>query len=240
MLIIPAIDIKDGCVVRLMKGDFSRIKVYSKDPVKAAKHWMRQGAGLIHVVDLDGAATGTPGNLEYVKQIAGLPSASIQFGGGVRSISMVERLIKLGVTRVIIGTKAAEDPDFLAKALSSFKEKIIVSVDSRDNKVMTRGWKYSKGGGDTLKFCRHLKSKGVSQFIYTNIAKDGTLKGPDVAGIKNLLKLQVKIIASGGISSLEDIRRLKPLEKKGLSGIIIGKALYEGKFTLTQALRVAN
>lgn len=238
MLIIPAIDIANGCVVRFVQGRLDK-KIYSRDPLKTAKHWLRQQAKLIHIVDLDGAATGRPKNLDILKHIVRNVDVPIQFGGGVRAIETIKTLIDCGVWRVVLGTKAVEDKDFLKKAFKTFKDKVIVSVDSRDGNVCTKGWQ-SKTKLGIIKFIEILKDTGFKQIIYTDISKDGTLKGPNIKDTKSLLKKTgIKIISSGGVSSLEDIYKLKLLEKQGLVGIIVGKALYEGRFTLTQALRLA-
>jgi len=239
MLIIPAIDIKDGCVVRFVQGRLDK-KIYSRDPVKTAKHWVKQGAKLIHVVDLDGAFSGNPKNLALAKQIAKAVDVPIQFGGGIRNIGMIETLLDFGIWRIILGTKAAQDRDFLKKAFKKFKDKIIVSIDTKAGRVLTKGWQSSYRNTDILKFAHSLKNIGFKKVIYTDVLKDGTLKGPNIKGVKNLLKeTGLNVIASGGISSLSDIRRLKLLEKKGLEGVIIGKAIYEGRFTLTEALRLS-
>lgn len=239
MLIIPAIDIKDGCVVRFVQGRLDK-KVYSHDPVKTARHWAKQGAQLIHVVDLDGAFSGRPKNLVAARQIARAVDVPIEFGGGIRNLAMIEALLGYGIQRVVLGTKAAADRDFLKKAFKKFKHKIIVSIDIKTNRILTEGWKSSLGNMNVLGFAHRLKDMGFKQVIYTDVLKDGTLKGPNIKGIKNLLKeTGLGLIASGGISSLNDIQRLKLLEKKGLVGVIIGKALYEGRFTLAEALKLS-
>lgn len=239
MLIIPAIDIKDGCVVRFVQGRLDK-KIYSCDPVKTAKHWVKQGAKIIHVVDLDGAFSGRPKNLDMVKQIAKAVDVPIQFGGGMRNLRIIETLLDYGVARIVLGTKAAQDRDFLKKAFKKFKDKIIVSIDAKAGRILTKGWQSSYGNKDILKFAHSLKGMGFKQTIYTDVLKDGTLKGPNIKGIKNLLKeTGLNVIASGGISSLNDIQRLKLLEKKGLVGVIIGKALYEGRFRLAEALKLS-
>lgn len=238
MLIIPAVDIKDGCVVRFVQGKLDK-KVYSKDPIKTARHWASQGAKLIHVVDLDGAATGVPKNLDLVKGIVAAVDVPVEFGGGMRKLADIKSLLDHGVARIVLGTKAVEDRDFLKKALKAFKEKIIVSADAKSGKVLVKGWQASSTGMDVLKFASALKEIGFTQLIYTDISKDGTLTGPNIKAIKELLKKTgLKVIASGGISSLDDIYRIKMLEKQGVTGVIVGKALYEGKFTLTQALKL--
>lgn len=239
MLIIPAIDLQGGCVVRYVQGKSNK-KVYSRDPLKVAKHWVKQGAGFLHIVDLDGAFTGIPKNLEAVKEIAGQIKVPVEFGGGLRKIETIESVLNAGVARVVLGTKAVEDKEFLAKALRKFKDKVIVGVDAKDGKVMVRGWKSGHKNTDAVEFSLYLKKSGLSELIYTDTLKDGTLAGPNIKEIKKLLKATgMKIIASGGISSLEDLHKLKGLEKQGVSAVIIGKALYEGKFTLPQALKIS-
>ncbi len=240
MLIIPAIDLKDGCVVRYVQGRLNK-KVYSKDPLKTARHWIKAGAQLLHVVDLDGAFTGTPKNLDIVKAIAESVSVPIQFGGGIRKIETIEKLLDFGVWRVVLGTKAVADRAFLKKAFSKFNDKLIVSLDTKDNVLSIKGWQASFKKTDVLTFATLLKDMGFKQLIYTDTLKDGTLSGPNIKAIKAILKeTGLKLIASGGISSLDDIYKLKKFEKQGLTGVIIGKALYEGKFTLTQALKLGT
>jgi phosphoribosylformimino-5-aminoimidazole carboxamide ribotide isomerase len=240
MLIIPAIDLRGGKVVRLFQGEFNQEKVYSSDPVKVAKHWAKQGAKLLHVVDLDGASSGSPRNIEVLKKIIEQVGIGVEFGGGVRGLTTISRLLDLGVERVILGTKAAGDKKFLAQVWKKFGQKIIVSIDAKCGKVLTRGWK-SQTSKTVLDFAQELKVLGFKQLIYTDISKDGTLSGPNISGIKELLKeTQLSIIASGGVSGLPDLVKLKKLQKAGLSGVIIGKALYEGKFTLTQAQKTVQ
>jgi phosphoribosylformimino-5-aminoimidazole carboxamide ribotide isomerase len=238
MLIIPAIDLRGGKVVRLFQGKFNRQKVYSSDPVRVAKHWAKQGAKFLHVVDLDGAASGALKNIDLVKKIIDQVGIGVQFGGGVRSIETIAKLLSLGVERVILGTKAASDAKFLKQAWKKFGEKIIVSIDAKCGKVLTQGWN-CRVAKTTLVFAQELKTIGFKQLIYTDISKDGTLAGPNIAGIKELLKeTQLNVIASGGVAGLKDLLKLNKLKKQGLSGVIIGKALYEGKFTLVEALRL--
>lgn len=239
MLIIPAIDLKDGCVVRYAQGRMNK-KVYSKDPLKTARHWQLGGAKLIHVVDLDGAMTGKPKNLELAKLISRSIEVPIQFGGGVRSISAIDALLKAGVKRVVLGTKAVQDKAFLSKAFKKFGEGVIVSVDANQGKLLISGWK-KKSRSDAVAFASALKKTGFKQCIYTDIQKDGMLSGPNFQGIKEMLKHSgLQIIASGGVSGLNDILRLRKLQSQGLTGVIIGKALYEGKFTLSEAIKASG
>lgn len=238
MLIIPAIDLRGGKVVRLFQGKFNRQKVYSNDPVKAAKHWARQGAQFLHIVDLDGALKGIPKNLKAIKEISAKVGIPFEFGGGVRSIEMISKLLELGAQRVVLGTKAASDAAFLKRAKKKFGEKIIVSIDAKEGKVLTRGWKL-EAAKTALDFSAEIKKAGFKQLIYTDISRDGTLSGPNIKGIKELLeKTGLKVIASGGVSGLDDLAKLKKLEKKGVIAVIVGKALYEGRFTLAEAIRV--
>ena len=240
MIIIPAIDLQDGCVVRLVQGRRNKI-IYSRDPAKTASHWARQGARLIHVVDLDGASSGEVRNLGAVREIMAKVDVPIEFGGGVRNIETIKSLLYAGIWRVVLGTKAIQDKEFLKKSFQRFQDQIIVSIDAQAGKVFTQGWKKACMGLDALEFAHTLKKIGFKQAIYTDISKDGMLKGPNIQGVKSLAKKSgLEIIASGGISSLADLRRLKALEKQGVTGVIIGKALYEGNFTLTEAIRCAK
>jgi len=239
MLIIPAIDLKDGCVVRLVQGKFDK-KIYSRDPVKTARHWQRQGAELMHIVDLDGAVTGKPKNLSIVKEIIKAIDVPIQLGGGIRKIETIKSLLNSGIKRVVLGTKATEDRSFLRNAFKKFKDRIIVSIDVKGNQVLIKGWQKSYKSIGALEFAHALKEMGFKQMIYTDVLRDGTLSGPNIKGIKSLLKeTGMEVMVSGGICSLDDISRLKLLEKRGVVGVIMGKALYEGKFTLSQALKLA-
>ncbi|MDD5565453.1 MAG: 1-(5-phosphoribosyl)-5-[(5-phosphoribosylamino)methylideneamino]imidazole-4-carboxamide isomerase [Candidatus Omnitrophica bacterium] len=238
MLIIPAIDLKDGKVVRLYKGR-GRGKVYSLRPADVAREWVAQGARMLHVVDLDGAMSGRIKNLQALRSIVRAVPVPVQFGGGVRDMRTIARLLKIGVFRVILGTKAAEDSEFLKKALKKFAGKLIVSIDTEAGKIRIKGWKSSAGSRTLLDFVRSLKDSGLARLIYTDIAKDGTLQGPNIQGIAGLLKAsKMKVIASGGFSNLYDIKKVKPLTRKGLEGIIIGKALYEKRFSLEAAVQV--
>jgi len=239
MLIIPAIDLRGGKVVRLFQGRFDQEKVYSSDPVKVAKQWAKQGAKFLHIVDLDGASSGAPKNLEALKKILSEVGVPLEFGGGVRSIEAISGLLNSGVQRVVLGTRAANDAQFLRKAFKKFGEKIIVSIDARGAKVLTQGWN-SLSSKTVLDFAKELKEVGFKQLIYTDIFKDGALVGPNIMGIKELIrKTGLDVIASGGVGGLKDLIKLKSLQKKGVSGVIVGKALYEGKFTLAEALKLS-
>ncbi|MFH1397878.1 MAG: 1-(5-phosphoribosyl)-5-[(5-phosphoribosylamino)methylideneamino]imidazole-4-carboxamide isomerase [Candidatus Omnitrophota bacterium] len=239
MLIIPAIDLKDGCVVRLCQGKVKDKVEYSQDPCEIALGWERQGAKLLHVVDLDGAFSGVLKNKSLLKKILNSVNIPVEFGGGVRNIQTIKELLNFGVYRVVLGTRAIEDRDFLKEACNKFGSRIIVSIDAKGSRIKTRGWKGTCKGFDLLTFAVYLKGLRFKEIIYTDTSKDGMLKGPNTRGIKDLMqKSRIGVIASGGVSCLKDVAGLKKLEKFGLTGIIIGKALYEQKLILRQALRL--
>ncbi|MCX7927493.1 MAG: 1-(5-phosphoribosyl)-5-[(5-phosphoribosylamino)methylideneamino]imidazole-4-carboxamide isomerase [Candidatus Omnitrophica bacterium] len=234
MLIIPAIDLKDGKVVRLFQGRPSAQKVYSRNAAVIAKHWQKQGAQLIHVVDLDGALTGNIVNIGSLKEILKSVDIPVEFGGGVRDIITIKNLLKQGVSRVVLGTKAIEDKEFFKAAFEKFGDKVIVSIDVKDGKVTTNGWQKISTIG-AIEFAYWLKEIGICKVIYTDITKDGTLRGCNFGGIKEFIEqTALKVIASGGVSSLNDIQQLCLI--CGVEAVIIGKALYENKFTLKEAV----
>ncbi len=239
MLIIPAIDLKDGCVVRYVQGERDK-KIYSPDPLSAARFWAKQGAKFLHLVDLDGAFSGRPGNLTALKAIAKGCSAGFEFGGGLRSFAAVEKVLSLGAKRAVLGTRAIEDLDFLRTAYRYFKKRVIVSLDARKDRLAVKGWKKSSCRLGLFEYGLMLKSMGMEEVIYTDVFKDGMLCGPNIMMIRQLLRQTgLKVVASGGISKLGDLRRLKSIERQGVVGAIIGKALYEGRFTLSQALKLS-
>lgn len=242
MLIIPAIDIKDGKVVRLIQGNFKEETVYSNNPVSIAKKWINAGAQLIHIVDLDGALTGEVKNFDSIKAIVenAARSIAIEVGGGIRDKETIERLFEIGVERVVLGTKVIEDRDFLKNAVDTWNERVVVGIDASDGNVCTKGWTL-KTEIKAADFAKEVQEAGVKNIIYTDISKDGTLKGPNIEGIKDFIKsVNVNIIASGGVSCLDDIKILKSLESDGLTGVITGKALYEGKIDLREAIQYAG
>lgn len=236
MLIIPAIDIKEGKVVRLWQGDFDKVSVYPDKPETVACEWQRQGAKFLHIVDLDGARSGKLENLATLKKIAKAVKIPFEVGGGIRSLATIKQLVNLGVERIVLGTKVLQDKNFLKEAIVKFRGKVIVSIDARENKVASDGW-LEVGNVDAMDFARELKRLGLETIIYTDIKRDGTLTGPNFDAIEEMVNdSDLRVIASGGVSSLDDLRRLRQLEKKGLVGVIVGKALYENKFSLKEAL----
>jgi phosphoribosylformimino-5-aminoimidazole carboxamide ribotide isomerase len=238
MNIIPAIDIRDGNCVMLTQGKIENETVYSKDPVFIAKLFQAKGAKRLHVVDLDGAFVGFPKNIEIVQKIRAAVDIPIQFGGGVRNEKTVDKLVGMGIDYVIIGTIAIYNPEVLRKAFEKYRSKIIVAIDARDNKVAIGGWKETTSVGPQ-EHAAKIKEMGVEEVIYTDIAKDGTLEGPNIEGIKAFLDYsKLKVIASGGISNIEDVKKLVELEKDGLSGVVIGKALYTENIKLEDVLKL--
>jgi len=234
LIILPAIDIKDGRVVRLKQGDFDKETVYSDSPVNVASQFAQFGVKWLHIVDLDGASSGASRNLELIKQITDRTNFKIQCGGGVRKKEDVKKMLEAGIDRVIIGTLAVKNPELLIEILDEFDhDKILISIDARKGKVATSGWK-EESDIEVLEFAQMLEEKGVKYILYTDIARDGMLVGPDFEGLIKLKEnTDLNIIASGGISALDEVERLNELD---FYGVIIGQALYTGKFSLKEAL----
>ena len=238
MLIIPAIDLIEGRCVRLRQGKLSSERVYSKEPVAVAELWELKGAKRLHIIDLDGAFEGKPQNLKVVKRIAKSIKIPIQFGGGVRSLKTVKEVLDCGVEYVILGTSAISKPEFVKRAVKRFGKRIMVSIDASNLKVRIRGWE-EKTRKIAPILAKEMERLGVRNIIFTDIKRDGTLRGLNISQIRKMLKaVNTPLIVSGGISSLEEIKKLKPLEKKGLSGVIVGKALYTGRIDLEKAVEI--
>jgi phosphoribosylformimino-5-aminoimidazole carboxamide ribotide isomerase len=232
MLIIPAIDIQNGKCVRLWQGNFNQEIIYDNDPVVVAKKWQAAGAKMLHIVDLDGARNGQAANFNIIAKITKTVDLPVQIGGGIRSKSTVRRLLSAGVSKVIIGTLALENLNLLKRLLDSYADQIVVSLDSKENKLAKWGW-VNETKMDLITTAQRLENLGVKQFIYTDVTKDGTLSQPNYAGIKSLLAaISIPLIVAGGVASLSDIKKLKTLQ---VSGVIIGKALYENKINLEEA-----
>jgi phosphoribosylformimino-5-aminoimidazole carboxamide ribotide isomerase len=239
MLIIPAIDIVNGKVVRLEKGDFSKEKVYSGDPVQMARDWEEKGAEFLHIVDLDGAREGKIKNADIIAKIIKSVKMPCEVGGGIRDKSEIDYFLKNGARRVVLGTKVFEDPGYLEELLDKFKEKIVVSVDFSGNKIVKKGWQ-EKTDLDPMVVILELAEVGVKTIVVTDISVDGMLMGPKTEKLREILEaVDISVIASGGISSLEDVKKLKEIKNKNLEGVIIGKALYEGKIDLEEAIKAA-
>lgn len=240
MLIIPAIDIKDGRCVRLYQGEMEKDTVYYESPVEAAKHWVEQGAELIHVVDLNGAVEGRPVHKQEVAAICMGFGVPVELGGGLRSFEAIEESLALGVERVVLGTAAYEDPDFLRAVCKRFPGKIVVGIDARDGRIAIKGWKEDTSM-DAVELAERCQEDGASRIIYTDISRDGTSLGVNAEEMLRIARaVTIPIIASGGVASLDDIRRLKALENDGVEGAIVGRALYSGAFTLREAIEVSR
>jgi len=251
MIVFPAIDLRQGKCVRLTQGRPDAETVYSNDPVVMALRWEVTGAQWLHVVNLDGALDGAlhvdaqaaelPINLQVLRDIVNAAHIPVQFGGGVRSLDDIALLLELGATRVILGTAALRDPDLVSAALARFgAEQIVVGIDARDGLVATRGWQETTDT-DAISLGREMYRRGVRRVVYTDIARDGMLSGVNVAATAHLAReTGLMVIASGGVASTEDIRALKAVEKEGIEGVIIGKALYTGAVDLDEAIRLAK
>lgn len=236
-VIYPAIDIRDGKCVRLVQGDYNRETVYNEDPVAVARDWEAQGGEWIHLVDLDGAKAGQPVNHELIGRIAKAVKVPVQVGGGLRKEEDVERLIGLGVSRVILGTAAIEDRAFVSRVLAKHGSAVAIGIDARNGLVATRGWlETSEVKAEDLAV--QLAAEGAQTFIFTDISRDGMMGGPNVEAIVNLAKVSGRtVIASGGVSKPEDLDRLAAHVADGVGGAIVGKALYTGSINLAEAVR---
>jgi len=236
MIIFPAIDLKDGKCVRLLQGKAEQVTVYSEDPPAMARQWNEQGAEFLHVVDLDGAFTGEPRNLEWVGKIVKAVPIPVQLGGGLRTLEQIRKALDLGVRRVVLGTKAISE-DFLQVAIGQFgAEKLVVGMDARGGRLAVSGWT-RQTGVSAIELAEKVSGFGAVRIVFTDISTDGMLVGPPLSSIRQLCEsVACKVIASGGVSSLEDIQALRALKLKNLEGVIVGKALYEKKFALREAL----
>jgi phosphoribosylformimino-5-aminoimidazole carboxamide ribotide isomerase len=240
MILYPAIDIQNGECVRLRRGDFSDATVFSADPVARALEWQEAGAQALHVVDLDGAREGKPANLPLVEEIAEKVSIPVQYGGGIRDTETLSRLEQGPVARVIVGTSAVTDQAFLMEAVRMLDGRIIVSVDADRGVVTTHGWQ-ERTMVTAVRFTTFLQRQGIENILYTDIERDGMMMGMNLEAVNDLAqKVDINIIASGGISSLDDLRRLKELGQKNITGVIVGRALYEGSFTVAEAREILD
>lgn len=240
MLLIPAIDLHGGKCVRLLQGDREKETIYSANPVEMAHRWQSEGAGHLHVVDLDGAFEGRPVNAALIEKIAATLDIPLQLGGGIRDLQTIKNTLALGVSKVILGTAAIEKPELVQEAVALYGEKILVGIDARDGFVAVKGW-VEASTKKAVDFALEMQARGVRQIIYTDISRDGTLKGPNLTALKEMaVALKIPLVASGGVSSLEDLRLLKGLEQHGVESVIVGQALYTGCFTLREALQAVK
>ena len=239
MIIFPAIDLRGGKCVRLFKGDFSRETIFSDNPSAVAVKWEEMGAQYLHVVDLDGALQGETKNREAIRSILGAVHIPMELGGGLRSLESIERALTGGIQRVILGSAAVENPSLVQEACHRFGDRIVVAIDARDGIVATQGWD-SSGNVFALDFAKQMADYGVKTVIYTDISRDGTLSGLNLEGAIELSKVSgLRVVASGGVRSLEDIRAVKAHETDGIEGVIVGQAIYSGRLDLKKALRIA-
>ena len=240
MLIIPAIDIRDGKCVRLFQGDYGKETVYGEDPVEMARRWMEQGARFLHLVDLDGAREGTPRNRDTLRRILEISFIPVQIGGGIRTLTDMEEYLSSGASRVILGTAAYADPRLLSAACHRWPGRIAVDIAARSGKAAISGWT-RETAVPALELARRCESLGASWIIYTDILRDGAQKGINVEGTRDFARsLSIPVIASGGVSTLDDIVSLLPLESEGVRGVIVGRALYAGTLDLREAISLAE
>ena len=237
MLIIPAIDLKEGKCVRLEQGLMDKATVYSEDPATTAKHWEGQGAELLHVVDLNGAFAGVPKNLDAIKAIRSAVTMPIEVGGGIRDMATIRKLVSIGIDRIILGTAAIQNPSFVQAACAVFPGRIIVGIDARDGLVAIKGWaEVTKV--HAIDLAKRMQEYGVIAVIYTDIKRDGMLTGPNIEATKALAEaLRIPVIASGGVHTMKDIENLMAVRCNGVTGVITGKAIYSGSLNLREAIQ---
>ncbi len=240
MQIIPAIDLKDGRCVRLFQGEMDRETVYFENPVAAAHHWLAEGATFLHIVDLNGAVEGRPIHTKEVAAICQLPGLAVELGGGLRSVAAVDAAFALGIKRVVIGTAAYDNAEFLRTLCTKYPGKIVVGIDARQGKVAVKGWKETTSM-DAVELAQRCEGDGAARIIYTDISRDGTRDGVNLAETLKIARaVKIPIIASGGVATLDDIRRLLPLQQEGVEGVIVGQALYAVAFSFKDALMAGN
>lgn len=240
MLIIPAIDLKDGRCVRLYQGDMNKETVFYESPLDAARHWVEQGATLLHVVDLNGAVEGHPVHKTEVAAICTALDVSVELGGGLRTIKAIEEALATGIHRVVVGTAAYENRELLRSVCEKWPGKVIVGIDAREGRVALRGWKQDTSM-DGVELAKRCEEDGASRIIYTDISRDGTQSGVGIEETRRLARaVKIPVIASGGVAALEDLHRLKEIEGEGVEGVIVGRALYAGAFTLREAMEAVS
>lgn len=240
MDVIPAIDLLDGRCVRLYQGDYSRSQIFNENPIEVARQWVEQGATRLHLVDLDGAKQGKPVNLSTIEKIVQEIPIPVQVGGGLRDAQSVADLLSLGVEQAILGTIAVEQPSIVEQLCQDFPNQIVVGIDARNGKVATKGWLETSEVNAT-DLAQQMESLGVAAIIFTDIHRDGTLSGPNLDSLRELAHaVNIPIIASGGVSSLTDLLSLLSLEPLGVTGVIVGKALYTGDLSLSEAIKAVG
>jgi len=237
MIIYPAVDIREGRCVRLTQGEFNKETVYSDNPVEMALKWEKCGAQYLHVVDLDGARTGKAQNIAVVSEIAVKTGIPVQLGGGIRTIEMIETILSKGIERVILGTSAVKDPELVKRAVKTFENNVVIGIDAKDGLVAIEGWEKTSEF-KAVDFAKKMEDLGVKTIIYTDISRDGMLTGPNLKAMEEMVKaVSIDIIASGGVGKIEDIKNLKEV---GVSGVIVGRALYTGDVDLREAIEIGR
>ena len=240
MVIFPAIDIRDGKCVRLFKGDFAQETVYGDKPEEMALKWQALGGEFLHLVDLDGARAKKPVNLEVIKKIVAAVKIPVELGGGIRTMENIDEVLALGVRRVILGSVAVQNPDLVKEACAKYGDRIVVGIDAKDGIVAVDGWGVS-GNVEASVLAKKMVEAGVKTIIYTDISRDGTLSGCNVEATAKLTEVSgINVVASGGVSNIEDIKALLPYADKGIEGVIVGKSIYTGSLDLQEAIRVAR
>jgi len=240
MIVIPAIDLKEGCCVRLEQGLMERDTVFNDNPAAQALEWQRQGAELLHIVDLDGAFAGEPKNRAAIEAIVKAIDIPTQLGGGIRDLATVEAYLSLGLSRVILGTAAQRNPELVKEACAKFPGRIVVGIDAKNGMVAVQGWA-EVTGISAVDLARKFEGYGVAAIIYTDIARDGMLQGPNLEATKALAEaISIPVIASGGVSTLKDIENLMAIEQYGVTGVITGKAVYTGAIRLAEAIALTK
>jgi phosphoribosylformimino-5-aminoimidazole carboxamide ribotide isomerase len=243
VILYPAIDIRDGRAVRLVQGDYGRETAYDDDPLDAARRWLEQGARALHVVDLDGARAGEPRNLEHVRRILGEAEVSVQVGGGLRDADAVASALEAGADRVVLGTAALAEPELVVALAAEHGQRVVVGVDSRGGQVAVEGWARETRAKPASTIA-HLAGRGVRRFVFTPVDVDGTLRGPALDELREVAlitaEVGAKLIYSGGVGSLDDLRAVRAMAPVSLDGVIVGRALYEGRFTVSEGQAVLD
>ncbi len=240
MIIFPAIDIRGGKCVRLFKGDFAQETVFGDKPEEMAAKWQAQGGKFLHLVDLDGALAGKSQNLDTIKKIIAAVDIPVELGGGIRTMENIDEVLALGVRRVILGSVAVKNPELVKEACSKYGDRIVVGIDAKDGIVAVDGWGVS-GNVAGVELAKKMADAGVKTIIYTDISRDGTLSGVNVEATAQLARESgINVVASGGVSSIEDIKALLPYEKDGIEGVIVGKSIYTGSLDLKEAIALAE
>ena len=237
MIIYPAVDIRDGKCVRLTQGEFSKETIYADNPAEMALKWEKMGAQYLHVVDLDGARSGKSQNIAVISEMAAKMGIPVQLGGGIRTIEVIENVLSKGIERVILGTSAVKDPELVKRAVKTFENKVVIGIDAKDGMVAIEGWEKTSEF-KAVDFAKKMEDLGVKTIIYTDISRDGMLNGPNLKAMEEMVKaVKIDIIASGGVGKIEDIKNLKEV---GVSGVIVGRALYTGDVDLKEAIEVGR